>query len=233
MKKIVTASILALISLTLHAQVKITAPGVKWENEYHFDRSNIFKVYFYSAKGELMRTMDYKTHFQADGENFSVILVNDGRSNRVETIFDKTHEVAIQIFGGGSAEPFYNTGRYKYQDQSELKKLDLIPTGETREIAGYLCQKFTYTYKKIFGEAWITGDVNLSNDYGIFRAAKMSALHNTLSVGGFLIDMTTEDAKGGKTLMQTISLNNPEKYYVNLKGVDMKTAINKVNYFVF
>ena len=71
------------------------------------------------------------------------------------------------------------------------------------------------------------------NDVGVFRACKMAALHNTLSANGFVMEMTTEDAKGGKTLMTTVSLQNAEKYTLDLKGVDMNTAINKVNYYTF
>jgi hypothetical protein len=35
----------------------------------------------------------------------------------------------------------------------------------------------------------------------VFHACKMAALHNTLSVAGFVMEMTPEDANGGKTLM--------------------------------
>jgi hypothetical protein len=114
-----------------------------------------------------------------------------------------------------------------------LKKLDIVPTSETKQILGFTCKKYTYTFKKIFGEVWITDQINLSNDVGVFRACKMAALHNTLSVDGFVMEMTTEDAKGGKTLMTTVSLDNAEEYTLDLKGVDMKTAFNKVNYFTF
>jgi hypothetical protein len=68
---------------------------------------------------------------------------------------------------------------------------------------------------------------------GVFRAAKMASLHNTLSVGGFVMGMTTEDSKDGKTLMKTISLNNAENYTIDLNGVKINSAINKVNYYTF
>ncbi|MEI7423363.1 MAG: hypothetical protein WCK18_14765 [Prolixibacteraceae bacterium] len=54
-----------------------------------------------------------------------------------------------------------------------------------------------------------------------------------LSVSGFVMEMTTEDSGGGKTLMTTVSLQTPEKYSVDLKNVKMGTSINKVNYFTF
>jgi hypothetical protein len=61
----------------------------------------------------------------------------------------------------------------------------------------------------------------------------MAALHNTLSMPGFVMEMTTEDSKGGKTLMTTVSLEKSDAYAIDLKGFEMNTAINRVNYFTF
>lgn len=216
------------------AQLQLKAPGVKWDDSYEFDKCNAFRIEFYARNNELMRTLNYKTYYRTDGDNFSVKLITEGNGNGMETVIDKKNEVAIQIFGqGGISDPFYNAGGFKYPDETGMKKLEIVPTSETREILGYTCKKFTYTYKKIFGEVWLTDQITMSNDLGVFRAAKMAALHNTLSMGGFVMEMTTEDAKGGKTLMKTISLGNSEKYIIVLKGVKMNTAINKVNYFTF
>lgn len=237
MKKSITLILLVMACFLTFSQIiktpQISAPGVKWEKVYIFDKSNAFKVDFYAKNNELMRSINYRTYFQSKGENFSVKMISE-KGNGMETIFDKKNEVAIQIWGaGGSAKPYYNASGFKYTTDTELKKLEIVPTNETKQILGYKCKKFTYTYKKIFGEVWITDQLSLSNDYGIFRAAKMAALHNTLSMEGFVLEMTTEDAKGGKTVMKTMSLNNTEKYIVNFEGVEMNTALNKVNYFTF
>lgn len=233
MKKIFVLILFIATLLNVSGQLKVTAPGVKWESNYQFSISNSFKVEFYDKKGKLMREMDYKTYYQAPGEHFDVILVNDGRGNRVETIFDKTNEVAIQIYNNPGVEPLHNATRYKYPAETELKRLDLTPTDEYKEILGHRCQKHTYVYKKITGECWITGEISLSNDYGIFRAAKMASLHNTLSVGGFAMEMTSFDSSGAKTVMKTVSLANPDQYSISLESADMKTALNRVNYFSF
>jgi hypothetical protein len=37
-----------------------------------------------------------------------------------------------------------------------------VTTEEAREILGFACKK--YTYKKIFGEVWLTDQVTLPND---------------------------------------------------------------------
>jgi hypothetical protein len=217
-----------------YSQLQLKAPGVKWDQNYNFDKCNVFKIEFYAKNNELMRTGQYKTYYQSAGENFDVKLVAENKNSGSETVIDKKNSVAIQIFGSfGGAKPLYNAGGFKYPAEAELKKLDIVPTNETKQIAGLTCKKYTYTYKKIFGEVWLTDQISLSNDLGVFRACKMAAIHNTLSVPGFVMEMTTEDAKGGKTLMTTVSLQNVEKYTLDLKGVDMTTAINKVNYYTF
>jgi hypothetical protein len=231
MKRILSFLVFVLIIQAVNAQLK--APGVKWDDTYTFDKCNVLKIEFYAKGNELMRTLDYKTHYQSSGESFSIVSTNPKSSDRSETLIDKKHEVAIQSYKSGNTYMMCNAGGYKMPAEADLKKLDLVPTNETKQIAGYNCKKYTYTYKKIFGEVWITEEVKLSNDLGIFRAAKMAALHNTLSVGGFVMEMTTEDVKGGKTLMKTISINNNESYTADYTKVDMTTAINKVNYYTF
>lgn len=231
MKKTLLISIVIFVVFSTNAQFQLKAPDVKWDESYSFDKSNEFKIEFYAKNNELMRTMNCKTNFQSSGDNFDVKMLMS--NNGTETVLDKKNVIAIQIFGVGSSTPMYNVGRYKYPEETELKKLEIIPTNETRQILGYTCKKYTYTFKKIFGEVWITDEIKLSNDLGVFRAAKMAAKHNTLSVEGFVMEMTTEDSGGGKTLMKTILLNKSENYTLNLKGVEISTAINKVNYFTF
>jgi GLPGLI family protein len=231
-KKYVLFYLLILASTGMISWTK--TPGITWDESYTFDKCNYFQIEFYASGNELMRTVNYATSYQSDGDNFVVRTLTEGEGTGMETVIDKKNEVAIQIFGtGGGAVPNYNAGGYRYPEAAELKKLELIATEETKQILGYPCKKYTYTYKKIFGEVWLTDQIELPNDIGVFRACKMAALHNTLSVPGFVMEMTTEDARGGKTLMKTISLLKDEKYVVDFKGVEMNTALNKVNYFVF
>jgi hypothetical protein len=230
-------AILLLTTFTIlmtFANLPLNPSGVKWEQVYNFDKCNVFAMEIYAKNSELIRTMNIKTYYQSIGENFLVKMIMEGRGNGTETLIDKKNEVAIQIMGtGGGATPIYNAGGYKFPTAAELKNLELVPAEETKQILGYSCKKYTYIYKKIFGEVWLTDKVILPNDIGVFRACKMAALHNTLSVPGFVMEMTTEDAKGGKTLMKTVSLQNDEKYTIDLKGVQMSSAINKVNYYTF
>lgn len=234
MKKSVIILLSTLSFLMINAGPSRELPEVKWDEVYRFDKCNVFAMEIYAKNNELMQTRNVRIYYQSTGENFDVKWMTESRGAGVETVIDKKNEVAIQMFGtGGGATPMYNAGGFRYPAPEELKKLELVPTSETKKILNHLCKKYTYTYKKIFGEVWLTDEVKLSNDLGVFRACKMAALHNTLSAEGFVMEMTTEDAKGGRTLMKTVSLQNDEKYVVDLKGADISKAINKVNYYTF
>ena len=47
------------------------------------------------------------------------------------------------------------------------------------------------------------------------------------------MEMTTEDAKGGRTLMTTTALKTGAKYSLDFSKVSMSKAVNKINYFTF
>lgn len=209
-----------------------TQPKVKWDENYSFDKCNNFKIEFYAKNNELMRTDKCKTFYQSEGDNILFRSVTQS-GNVTETLLDKKYEIGLQMFAVGTPNVMFNAGGYKFPAAEDLKKLDLVATTETKQITGYLCKKYTYTFKKIFGEVWITDAVQLSNDLGVFRACKMAAKHNTLSEPGFVMEMTTEDSGGGKTIMTTISLQENEKYELNLTGKNISVAINKVNYYLF
>lgn len=221
-----------IIALFLFAIVSNAQPKVKWDENYNFDKCNNFKIEFYAKNNELMRTDICKTFYQTGGENILYRSVTQS-GNVNETLLDKKYEIGLQMYSVGTPNAMYNAGGYKMPAAEDLKRLDLVPTTETKQISGYTCKKFTYTFKKIFGEVWITDAVQLSNDLGVFRACKMAAKHNTLSETGFVMEMTTEDSGGGKTLMTTVSLQENETYSLSLTGKNISVAINKVNYYLF
>lgn len=239
-------SVLAFV-MAGQSRAQVSMPGVVWDDSYTFDKYTQMKIDFFARNNELMRTFTYQTYYSSNGKelvttpsglkvpkgNYMIFMDSPSKGTDTQTILDMVHETAIQVMGSDMPEPMFNATKFKYPEGEEIKKLELVASDETRVIAGYTCRKYSYTHKNIFGSVWITTDVKLPNDYGIFRAAKMAALHNTLSVEGFVMEMTSEDARGGKTVMTTVSLDNNEKKTVTLPKGKMGTSINKVNYFTF
>ena len=164
--------------LVAAAQPSMAPTGLIWDETYSFDKCNVFVMEFYAKNHELMKTRRIKTFYQTNGEDFLVQNLSEIKGNGTETLIDKKNEIAIQMFGtGGGATPMYNAGAFKYPAAEELKQLPLLATDETKQIVNLKCRKYTYTYKKIFGEVWITDEVNLPNDIGVFRACKMAGKH--------------------------------------------------------
>jgi hypothetical protein len=77
----------------------------------------------------------------------------------------------------------------------------------------------------------VTDEVKLSNDIGIFRASHMDDVHNTISVDGFIMEITMGIPKGQKTIMKTISLMNDGSYTLDCSNVKMGYSVNKKGYF--
>lgn len=235
MKRILFIAILFVMPFLLKAQVielpKIKVPGLKWETAYQFDKVNHLKVDYYDKKGRLKQSHDYEIYYQQNGKDFCVKLIT-GKTD-IETVFDLKNESVVQTFSSKGTESMYNATRFTFPDESKAKRIELKPTGEKREILGLECEAFIYTLRNQTGKAWIAASEQMSNDYGIFRASKMGMFHNTLSTGGFVMEIETEDTNGNRTLMQTISLRNNASYKATFDGVNMGTAINKVSYFNF
>jgi hypothetical protein len=219
-----------------YSQLPVAAPssGAKWEQTYLFDAYNQFRVEYYPANTEQARIREYKTYFQTTGTNFYVKLINDKKGNLVEALFDNSNQTVIQVLANiDNIPPLYNVGNYYLPVDSAIHQLDLTQTTESKTILDYKCKKYNYTYKKVVGEVWITDSLKMSNNLGVLRASRMMALHNKLSVDGFVMEMKFQDSNGGKTILKTVSINNQDPYIVDFKDVNMVQAPSKINYYVF
>ena len=89
MKRIMIVFIAMFAVIVSNGQLQIKASGVKWDENYSFDKCNEFQVEAYAKNNELMRTMHFKTYYQTEGVNFMVKLVMEGKGNSIETVLDK------------------------------------------------------------------------------------------------------------------------------------------------
>jgi hypothetical protein len=224
-------------SYAVYAQFSIQlppakVPGLKWKNSYSFDRSNKMTVDFYSKNNRLERSIDYELCYQSEGSDFSIQMKPKSAGTRTESIVDKENQVVVMVYGSAENR-MYNTAKYKIPEGNDLKLVELVETNESKQILGYDCKKYTFEIKNVTAELWITDQLDMSNDLGVYRVSKMSMFHNKSDLGGFVLESKSQKKNGAVTHVQTVSLNNTIQYDINLEGVKMGTSINKVSYFSF
>lgn len=69
MKKFAIVLIAMFAVIATNGQLQIKASGVKWDENYSFDKCNVFQVEAFAKNNELMKTMHFKTYYQTGGEN--------------------------------------------------------------------------------------------------------------------------------------------------------------------
>jgi len=219
--------------LILGANCQILKPSwLKWEKKYTFDKYNVLRVENYSKKGELMMIADYKTYYQSNGNDYTTIMSSPASKDTWEVLTDKKNECFVECYWTGGTEiKDISACGYTIPADTSIKQLVVTETEATKDICGYKCRKYDFTFKKTVGEIWVTDEVKLSNDIGIFRASHMDDVHNTISVDGFIMEITMGIPKGQKTIMKTISLINDGSYTLDCSNVKMGYSVNKKGYF--
>ena len=142
--------IIALSCLTFICAQESIQTDVKWEESYSFNKSNVFKIEFYAKNNELMMTTQHKIYFKNGDDNFDVQYQFDKKYGN-EVLMDKKNNVAIQIMSKGTSMESYNAGGFKYPTGEDLKKLEVVPTNETKQILNYTCKKYTIRF---FRRCW-------------------------------------------------------------------------------
>lgn len=205
---------------------------LNWEKKYTFDKYNVLRTENYSKKGELMLVGDYKTYYQSKGDDYTSIMSSPASLDTWEVLTDKKNECFIECYWTGGTEiKKISANGYTMPADSALKIMELTVTEETKAICGYKCRKYTFTHKKMVGEMWLTDEVDLSNDIGVFRAGHLDAAFNKLSVKGFVMEVTYGIPKGQKNVLKTISLMNDGTYTLDCSNVDMNYYVNKKGYY--
>ena len=226
--------LLAFITSFGYSQPSVPLSGAKYEQTYTFDAYNQFSVEYFPRNNAPAQIRAYKTYFQTAGVDFYVKLINDKKGNLVEALFDKKNQSVIQVLASiDNIPPLYSVGTYYLPVDTAVRKLDVVPTSETKMILDYNCRKYYYTYKKVVGEVWMTDALKMSNDLSVLRASRMMTLHNRLSVDGFVMEMKFLDSNGGTTVLKTVSLHNQEPYIVDFSEVNMSLVPSSVNYYAF
>jgi hypothetical protein len=77
---------------------------------------------------------------------------------------------------------------------------------------------------------WVTTQVNLPNKVGVLKASQMNQFYEDVPVEGFVLEITSINKRGMKTVMRTTALPHDIDVTVNIPE-EFGKAINKVDYY--
>ena len=229
-RKMITSLLLLLcFSFTSKAQIDLSKkiPGIKYEKSYHFTSGIDMEIEFYNKKGNLQTTIPYTSYYTPD---YQYICIRHQQGNTVyQTLFDLPNNNCLIILGDGD-QMMGSAAVMKDKEGRELKELPLVKTDETKEIAGYVCTRYTFDVKEFSGEMWTTTEVKLPNDVGILKASKTGKYYEKIPIDEFVMEITSVTPKGKKTVMKTTALSDKKPYDIKIPD-EFGTAINKIDYY--
>ncbi len=223
------AAILALTGAQAQVKLNPTNQRIAYENSYHFTAGIEMEIDFYDRKGNLDQSIPYFSYYNDD---FSHIAIRHERGRIVyQTIFDLPNNNCLILLGEGD-NLNGSAAVMKDNQGTEMKMLELENTGETKPILGHSCTRYTFDVKEFSGELWMTDEVDLPNDVGIFKASKTAKYYQMLSEDGFVMEITTTTPKGRTTVMRTTAMKPSLSFSVNIPD-PFGRSLNRIDYYAY
>lgn len=234
MKTFITILIVSTFIFTTNATAQIDVskhiPGIDYASNYSFNKCNRMEIQYFTKKGKPRMTMPYKIFYSDD---FEVIDIWFQRGSMIsQTLIDFPANNLLIIYGEGN-NISGSAAAMKDREKKKFKKLPLEKTDETKDILGHKCNKYTMKTDEFTGEIWATKSINhLPNKTGIWKASKTEMYYQTIPDIGFIMEITSFNPKGQKTVMKTLELEAETNYGVNIPE-EFGIAINKVDYYKY
>lgn len=201
--------------------------GDIYQSQYRFTASISMEMSFYDKKGALREIIPYESIYTSDFRQFSLI---NKRGNAVyQSLFDIPRNYCLIIVGQGD-QLMGSLALMKDNSSKLMKTLTLIPTEETKTIAGLLCSKFTFNVAEFSGEMWLSEEIDLSNEVGVFKVSKTSKYYQQLSAKGFVMEITSVTPKGKKTVITTTALEPSKETVIRIPDT-FGTSLNTIDYY--
>jgi hypothetical protein len=229
MKKINITFLLVVFTLGLYAQIDLSKkiPGIKYESSYTFSKAIDMEMDFYNKRGKLRMTIPYWAHYNPGYEHFSI--KHKRGSTAYQSIFDMPNNNCLIVYGEGD-QTSGSASVMKDNEGRDLKTLPLTKTNETKTILGKVCTKYTFDVEEFSGEMWATTQLDLPNKVGVLKASQMNQFYEDVPVEGFVLEITSINKRGMKTVMRTTALPHDIDVTVTIPE-KFGRAINKVDYY--
>jgi hypothetical protein len=229
MKRIHITFFLVIFTFGLYAQIDLSKkiPGIKYESSYTFSKAIDMEMAFFNKKGKLRMAIPYWALYNPGFKHFNI--KHKRGSTVYQTIFDMPNNNCLIVLGEGD-QVTGSASVMKDNEGRELKTLPLTKTDETRSILGKKCTKYTFDVERFSGEMWVTTQVNLPNKVGVLKASQMNQFYEDVPVEGFVLEITSINKRGMKTVMRTTALPHDIDVTVTIPE-EFGRAINKVDYY--
>lgn len=148
-----------------------------------------------------------------DGENKCFIILTDANGTKMGIISAIADENTVQTQPNG--KPLKNNAPANF-----------TKTGNTKVIAGYKCDEYTYTEpeNKTSGKVWFTKDANLKIDKRSWAKTGMGSYYGYPGFeGGILLASETYDENGKLTMKSETKEINPNfNHSISVKGYTLR-----------
>ena len=213
-------------------QMGVSSAPLTLEDNYDFSSSVTMNFKTYAKDGTLESDGDMVSYYNS-GMDYIAYEFKDGtikNANNEKTglfILDFKNKATIILgtdneeksgiaYGLGNminkeefdAETKDNPQFKKDKEEFKGKNPYLKKTGNTKTIAGYKCDEYTYDNEDVFSRFWITNEISWNNE-DLLRYTFTSSIYSYAGTNGFLMESETTDKKTGEKMIYKVTeINN-------------------------
>ena len=189
--------------------------------EYTFNQNTLVEIENYKANGNLDEKNKMRMHFSSNPYNGMEVIDEKNSDTKTMTVFegDKSQMITLSETKDSKTAMVIKIDQQKMNEKVAEKnaenKTTVTKTGRTKTILGYTCDEYTMTDAEgTKSEIWTTTAIplNLSGSFAMFGG--QNAKNNTFSnvdasqyPQGYMMEMTSVDSKGKKTVWKTLEVN--------------------------
>lgn len=218
---------------------------LKYKDNYHFtsrlhmltetyDKKDVLKMDFYMYFSSSTPSVSVETKSIGTEEDgtvpLSTAMVMDGENKCFLMLSDMNGMKMGMISAIPEEGDEYNSGG---KNEKNSAPPSFTKTGNTRTIAGYKCDEYTYTDvdDKTTGKVWFTKDANVIIDKNGWNNSGMSAYYgNPEFNNGIILANEVYDEKGNLTMKsETVEINKNFPHSVSLEGYSLRQINMKDN----
>ena len=189
--------------------------------EYAFSQNTLIEVENYKSNGNLDEKNKMRMHFSSNPYNGMEVIDEKNPDTKTMTIFDgdKSQMITLSETKDSKTAMVIKIDQQKLNEKVAEKntetKTTVTKTGRTKSILGYTCEEYIITDSEgTKSEVWSTTAIplNLAGSFAMFggqnaKNNQFSNMNTSEYPQGYMMEMTSVDSKGKKTVWKTLEVN--------------------------